>query len=119
MREPIVVSENGDINIFDSWAAARTSMEPADVRNNEYMVFDADGCRLSLTIETRRRRVFGVFSVALEEVVLESVDEDPRHRETLSLLLRGYLKNIGCAIPGGQDLPLEDLLSEVARYLRG
>lgn len=46
MKPPIIVSENGDISIYDTLEEAILGLEAIDVRNNEYEFFDSEGYRL-------------------------------------------------------------------------
>lgn len=48
MKFPIIVSENGDINIFSSCEEACSYHEPVDVKNGEYVVYVADGFLLKI-----------------------------------------------------------------------
>lgn len=50
MKSPISVHENGGVSIFSSVAEAESYMEPIDVEHGEYIVTDADGKRLSLSV---------------------------------------------------------------------
>jgi len=48
MRPPIVIDEHGDISLSPSVEAAARYIEPIDVRNNEYVVYDSTGYLLQL-----------------------------------------------------------------------
>lgn len=48
MRPPIIIDEHGDISFFRSVEAAARYIEPVDVHNNEYIVYDSTGYLLNL-----------------------------------------------------------------------
>ena len=50
MRLPIIVNEHGDVQVFESVNDAETALEAIDVRNDEYVAYDADGQRLLVSV---------------------------------------------------------------------
>ena len=48
MKPPIIVNEHGDVSFFASVAAAAAYLEPVDVRNGEYVVYDSSGSVLQV-----------------------------------------------------------------------
>lgn len=67
IKMPIRVDENGDLTEYWSIAEVESKLEPIDVRNNEYVVSDADGRILQLKVEkTRRSWFFGLFIAEME-----------------------------------------------------
>ena len=58
MKPPIKVIEGNDVNIFSSVEKAEMYMEAIDVENNEYIVTDADGKILPLSIEKKTVSTF-------------------------------------------------------------
>jgi len=70
MRLPItIVEKNGDTTVCASVHEAEIQMEPVDVENGEYVVSDADGCRLCVEVVTARIPVFwGLWKSALKKV---------------------------------------------------
>lgn len=58
MKLPIKVMEGNDVNVFSSIEKAEMYMEAIDVENNEYIVTDAEGEILPLTIEKKTISTF-------------------------------------------------------------
>lgn len=58
MKMPLVFDENGDVSIYWSEGDALKSIEAVDVRNNEYIAYDATGRLLSVDI--RGSRTLGI-----------------------------------------------------------
>jgi len=52
MKLPIIINEHGDVSAYRSLEDACSYMEVIDVRNNEYVAYDADGYLLNLKIAT-------------------------------------------------------------------
>lgn len=50
MRFPVIVYENGDICLFSSKEAAAQALEPIDIRNGEYRIFDAKGSLINPSV---------------------------------------------------------------------
>ena len=46
MKPPIIINENGDISIYDSLEKAELDIEPPDVKNNIYTIYDSEGLML-------------------------------------------------------------------------
>lgn len=59
MTPPIVVTEHGDISFYPAVAAAALALEPIDVRNNEYVVYDSEGYKLKLVPGTTNVMIIG------------------------------------------------------------
>lgn len=43
MKEPIIIYENGALDIFDTRKRAELYLEPIDVENEEYIYYDSEG----------------------------------------------------------------------------
>ena len=56
MTPPIIVNENGDVTLYQSAETAARALEPIDVKNNEYVVYDSEG--FVLLLECAGPRVF-------------------------------------------------------------
>ncbi len=46
MKLPIIINENGDISFYDSLEKAELDIEPPDVKNNIYVIYDSEGLLL-------------------------------------------------------------------------
>lgn len=82
MKTPIITSENGDVCFFGSVLDAVSYLEPIDVLNGEYLVFDADGRLLS--------------AIPTEPVVILVEPEKPSHNtDQLETILRSFFTSLG------------------------
>lgn len=95
MKPPIVIDENGDICIFETKEVAEQYIEPIDVINHEYTVFDADGNCLILEVTPGLQPgLIKIFNKYVEKVVIREregtsvTDYNPKHR------LIEYLKKV-------------------------
>ena len=59
MTPPIVIDENGDITLYQSAEAAGCALEPVDVQNGEYVVYDSEGFILTLICQGPRVLIGG------------------------------------------------------------
>jgi hypothetical protein len=58
MKTPISVNEHGDISIFATIKDAELYMEPLDVERGEYIVTDATGRELSVSVVIEESTLF-------------------------------------------------------------
>lgn len=98
MAPPIIVDANGDIMFFSSVAELQQSLEPIDVLNGEYQVFDCEGRRLQLTTRSTNLHSNPVLQwidpVELQEIALNS---GVKNVETINDLKQRLLNFIACA----------------------
>jgi hypothetical protein len=87
MKLPIIVSENGDINIFSSCEDACSYLEPVDVQNGEYVVFDADGFLLKINVIEKQRSYFGLWKFKSLSVNIEDKGSEDKPKELIEILL--------------------------------
>jgi hypothetical protein len=97
MKEPILlVDRRGDMRIFPTREQAQAYLEPHDVRIQEYIAYDSEGRRLQLRVERKKQTLFTVLPIPPEEqVVVQSGEGEPTHREELREQLIRALSNAG------------------------
>jgi len=111
IRPPIIVDESGDISIFDSARSAERYLEPIDVRNEVYEVYDATGRRLKPEIRAETRLFFGRFGFKTESVVL--VSSELVEADRLQQRLLRFLEKVKKGDASLAALPLETLVEEL------
>jgi hypothetical protein len=96
MKVAIVLDNNGDLLFFRDVEQAETYVEPIDVRNGEYTGFDAEGRRLSLSVESRQEGgVLGRLGGRSERVAIASDVTTAKHRDQLERDVRDFLRRAG------------------------
>jgi hypothetical protein len=96
MNPPIIIVEGLSLYIFNDIQKAQNYMEPIDVENNEFSVYDRFGNLLKPKIEYNQHQTrFLWFSrkVWREEVILEKSDPPIRKDELLREILTKNLTN--------------------------
>ena len=88
-REPIIIDAKGDVELFASLAAAETALEPVDVANEEYKIFDSEGVLLGAMVATD----------GIHVRIVESSPPD-RQPEELVSVLRRFLSRVGNDLTG-------------------
>jgi len=88
LNPPIFVIEGLDVTVYHSIEDTLRALEPVDVRNNEYSVYDSEGHRLELGVA---RVPFWGF----EKVVLDDVESEPKHAPELASQLASFLADSG------------------------
>lgn len=104
IKTPIIVNENGDIDIFRDLETTENYLEPIDIKNGEYEIFDSEGRVIEQSIQKKKK----YFLSAETETVLLSPSntfDAPR----LSKILKRHLISIN--IHFNNESSLEDILS--------
>ena len=112
MKFPIIIYEHGDILLFTEVNRACDYLEPVDVKNNEYVAYDADGNLLELKVAlVKRKNIVGI-TVEQEAVVIE---EGCAGKDTKGLAdkIRSFLLCVGVS-----DINEEYELSDLVRSLQ-
>lgn len=102
MKYPIIVNENGDVEIFNDAHVAAAYLEPIDIKDNRYEFFDAHGYRVDATI--------------VSDGVIRFRRRDPPVFDACSLaeILRQFLSQCGYNVDTGE---LGELVSETRKIL--
>jgi hypothetical protein len=107
MQPPIIVDNKGDVSIFDSVERAQRYLEPIDVRNDEYVIYDREGTLLRGII---------VKHFLAERVKLEPASEPGVATTRLRQVLVDFLVRVGTHTEKKlEQLSLEGLLAEMQR----
>jgi hypothetical protein len=109
MRPPIVADNCGDITLFETIDSAERFLEPIDIRNQEYELFDADGNILRASISQDAKGV--------ERVELQHDDSMRCDESKLRQKLFAYLQQLGLDA-GMEDSSLSALLRRVAEFAK-
>jgi hypothetical protein len=104
MRLPIIASSSGDVLIFETVELAQGYIEPQDVEDNEYIVFDSEGRLLQLVLRTQ------------DEILVEQVETIPNHAAQLQQTLINFLSQIGISKEWLQQASLEQLVEKGMDY---
>jgi hypothetical protein len=108
MQPPIIVDDKGDVSIFDSVEQAQRYLEPIDIRNGEYVIYDREGRLLRGVI---------VKHFLAERVKLEPASEPGAATTRLRQVLVDFLVRVGPRMEKKLDqMSLEDLLAEMQRF---
>lgn len=87
---PLTAFCDGDICVFSSKENAESYMEPIDVENEEWTVFDAAGNKLGIHVAIHPSRI-GIFvteSVEITEPNLPNLDDKNELRQLLTASIR-------------------------------
>lgn len=82
-RAPIIVNERGDVSLYETLAEAEVALEPIDVENNEYTIFDSEG--LTMVPRIAEDRI---------HVKLSDSSPGPHEPEQLQEVLRRFLARL-------------------------
>ncbi len=119
MRPPFIVYELGDLELFQDVASMERYLEPIDIENNEYTVYDSEGRLVQLTIESvPTTSLFGLVKGHNDSVRVAGCEIEPLHSAELATRIRDYLARTGQ--PVAADQPLQELvetLHQVAGFV--
>lgn len=69
MKLPISIYNRGDVSTYASIEEAELDMEAIDVEHGEYIVTDADGCRLAVDVVLQEVPLFwGLWTTRVKKV---------------------------------------------------
>ena len=100
---PVILSESGDVDVFDSVGDAERYLEPIDVQVGRFVAFDSEGRLLKLR-------------PTIPRVTIDSAEETPTHVKQLSDLLRRFLAHVGVTDPGLASEPLAKLVERSVAF---
>lgn len=108
-QPPIIIDENGDIELYASLREAALALEAIDVLNEEYEAFDRTGQILRLTAA----------SIDAPVVISSDLSAGPAPGQ-LKERLRGLAERLGPEKLGCEKVPaamsLDDLVNVLARF---
>ena len=111
MKPPIIVVEHGDVNIFKSPDDAQMYLEPVDIENYEYQIYDNEGRLLNpKMIIVERPSLLG--TIKTKSVKLVEADEKTDHSDELKNIIINFFKNTSFYEPGDEKLPLDKLIAK-------
>jgi hypothetical protein len=82
MKLPIIISEPGDVFVFDSVDKTMAYIEPPDVFDNLYTAYDSEGRLLNLKAVSRNYE---------NAITIEVAEDTPAHQMELRNLLVDFL----------------------------
>jgi hypothetical protein len=109
MKPPIIADSRGDVLVFETVALAESYMEPVDVRNGDYVVFDSEGRLLAVAVERKGRH---------DRTVLRPGEAIPAHASVLRETLLRFLAKTRLAAPGMEQMNLPQLLDLMSGHAR-
>jgi hypothetical protein len=122
VKTPIVsVDRQADVGLFSSVASAETYLEPIDIADGEYDLYDADGLVLRGTTDVKGVQLGPVQWIPEGRWNLTESDPPEYRAEELVLALRRLLRGISRKKRTRSDewvdrAPLVSLLVEAARF---
>jgi hypothetical protein len=107
MKLPIIANSHGDILVFGSIDYAQRYMEPIDVLNNEYDIYDSEAFSLRANVVKQGKR---------ERVILEKVEPPVQNLQEVERILRRFLTAVLNPVPLIPALSLDELVEMARRY---
>jgi hypothetical protein len=113
----IVVEQGGDIEIFQTMREVEMYLEPLDVENNEYVIYDSEGRLLTAIVVTEHQCLFGLpfIKIPVKFVRIQCHEPEPRYKESLRCALIEFAERLGMNVNTIKSLPLKDLIEILVR----
>ena len=112
MKAPIIVNEHGDVSIFESVEYAEQYLEPIDVKNEEYVVYDSKGHLLQLSVSQKELlSIFGGIEL-IEAVRISPVGSGSGSSSELRKLLIKFFRETKTGVEKSDLLSLRELVDE-------
>jgi hypothetical protein len=103
MKPPIIIYEHGDIAFFESVQDVERGLEAIDVKNDEYIAYDSEGCLLQLHVEQ---------GSPIDRVVLSCSETQPTHSLELKRALINFFTQVSVSKEWLAKATLEELVAE-------
>ncbi len=111
MKPPIIITEHGDVSIFESPDDAQMYLEPIDVENGEYQAYDKDGHILNLrVIGVDRPSFFGM--IRTKRIKVEEASDKKEHPDELKRILLNFFKDTSIYDQSDESQPLNKLIDK-------
>jgi hypothetical protein len=104
MKTPIVAYNYGDVLVFEKVEFLQGYIEPQDVEDDEYIVFDSEGRLLQLVLRTPN------------EIIVQEMEDNPTHVAQLQQIMSGFLSRRGVSKEWLQQASLEQLIDRGLEY---
>lgn len=108
MKEPVIVAENGDVDIFESVEKAESYIEPIDVKTGDNVFFDSEGKILQASIVKDSR--------GIERIVITDADEENYDRQKLRNILIDFLGYLNYSRQELEEMELPSLVIESLKF---
>ena len=112
MKTPIIVNGHGDVSIFESVEHAEQYLEPVNVKNEKYVVYNGEGHLLQLEIsQNELLPIFGK-SEPIETVKISTSENTVDHSGELQKLLIDFFRETKISLQKIDLLSLRELVNE-------
>lgn len=108
MKEPIIVTENGDIDIFESVEKAERYIEPIDVKTGDSVFYDSEGRILQASVIEDSR--------GIEKTVIEDGKEYRVNNSELKRILIDFLEYLDYPRHELEVMELSSLVKESLKF---
>jgi|YelNatPaOPRAMG01_1025707.scaffolds.fasta_scaffold28030_4 hypothetical protein len=121
IKLPIILVDGLDVIIYTSVEQIEQDVEPIDVINNVYTVYDSDGRLLYLDVEVKscenwmdllKRIILG----PTYKVMLKPAKFEPQHEQELRKVLVEYLVHRGISKELSSETSLKELIDMVLEF---
>jgi len=108
MKAPIIANNHGDLLLFKTVERAREYLEPLDVLNDEYVLYDSEGRLLRAVAKSDRGPI----------EILEA-ESSPMHKEILQHDIVHFLQRVGEPRSALEGCSLDERVLIAIRYPTG
>jgi hypothetical protein len=112
MKAPIIVNEHGNVSIFESVEYAEQYLEPIDVTNEEYVVYDSEGHLLQLAVSQKELPSIFCGIELIDAVRISPVGSGSGSSSELRKLLIKFFRETKTGVEKSDLLSLRELVDE-------
>lgn len=108
MKEPIIIYENGSMDIFESVKKAELKIEPIDVKNGEFIYYDSEARILQAFVVKDSR--------GIERTVITDSEEEKINNSELEKILIDFLEYLDYQRQELEKMELSSLVRESLKF---
>jgi hypothetical protein len=119
MKLPIILYDNGDVNVFHAVQDAENYIESPDVLDGTYEAYDSEGRRLDLIIpKSRKLKILSLEITKVDKVKIKKSSDKKIYTDRLSDILVEFLRKQSVPDKFIKNASLNDLIVKCSEILK-
>ncbi len=115
LSKSIIVVENGDVSFFESKSVAERCIEPIDVANGEFIIYDVEGYIYDLSIRKKETKFFWIKTMVDSVAISECKQKEHYRPNDLKKAILCFFESTGGYEKEYADMSLNELIEKAIK----